>query len=88
MVYCAEAQDNGTDNLNALVLDTELDAKLIGDSFSGLPELEVSGAITVSGPSLYSADAPSLEARRIRLIPYNAFANRGSDSMLVWIRVK
>ena len=88
VVYCAEAQDNGTDNLNALVLDTELDAKLIGDSFSGLPELEVSGAITVSGPSLYSADAPSLEAKRIRLIPYNAFANRGSDSMLVWIRVK
>lgn len=87
IVYCAEAQDNGTDNLNALVVNSALDAKLIEDSFTGLPELEVAGKIAVSGDALYSSEPPRYEARRIRLIPFNSFANRGSDSMLVWIRV-
>ena len=87
IVYCAEAQDNGTDNLNALVVNSALDAKLIEDSFTGLPELEVAGKIAVSGDALYSSEPPRYEARRIRLIPFNSFANRGSDSMLVWFRV-
>lgn len=87
IVYCAEAQDNGTNNLNALVLDSALDAKVIADSFTGLPELEVTGKMTVTGDALYSSEPPKYEPRRIRLIPFNSFANRGSDSMLVWFRV-
>ncbi len=88
IVYCAEGQDNGTDNLNALILDRELDAKATDNSFSDLPEIEVNGRITVTSNALYSYDSPRYEAKKIHLIPYNAFANRGADNMLVWIRTE
>ncbi len=87
VVYCAEAQDNGTDNLNTFVIYSVLDAKVIEDSFTGLPEIEIAGKLAVTGSKLYSNEPPKYEPRRIKLIPYNSFANRGADSMLVWIRV-
>ena len=87
IVYCAESKDNGTDNLNALIIEGVNNASIIEDSFSGLPEIELDGKISVSGSSLYSFEPPKYEARRIRFIPFNSFANRGADNMLVWFRI-
>ena len=87
IVYCIEAQDNNTDNLNAIVLDRELGAEVEESEFAILPEILVNAYMTSSKGTLYSSEPPKYEPKRVRLIPYNAFANRGSDSMLVFIRV-
>jgi DUF1680 family protein len=34
--------------------------------------------------ALYSRQAPSYEAASLKLIPYNAFANREETDMRVW----
>lgn len=35
---------------------------------------------------MYNGMISEYEKTRIKLIPYNAFANRGDASMLVWLR--
>ena len=88
VVYCAEAQDNVTDNLNALSLCDELDATLEDSTLFVLPTVEVNGKLTETSEELYSAEKPTQKNVRIKLIPYCGFANRGADSMLVWLRTE
>ena len=86
VVYCAEGRDNATENLNALVVDTAGEAALVNSALTRLPEIELSAKAPVEEADLYSSEPPRYEDRVLRLIPYHAFANRGSDNMLVWLR--
>ena len=88
IVYCAEGMDNGGD-LHTLALSPDFPRqpyRRIYDERFGLDTLEVSGYRVVSAAEgLYTRTAPSLRPEKIRLIPYNAFANRGESDMRVWL---
>ena len=86
VVYCAEGRDNATDNLNAIMIDTSGEAATVNGTLTALPELELAGRIAIVGESLYSTEPTRYEEKTVRLIPYNSFANRGTDNMLVWLR--
>ena len=90
VVYCAEGVDNGEGELHGYLLPAgELAAVEELDGPYGLPELTVSclrqGA---DGGSLYRNTPPVTEAATLRLIPYNAFANRAETDMRVWFRAE
>lgn len=90
LVYCVEEADNGP-NLTQLVLPKEAELVVAGAS----PDL--GGAVVLEGTALridssawgnalYSCNEHSLEPRRIKFIPYYAWANRIPGEMTVWIR--
>lgn len=83
VVYCAEWADNG-DNLHALCLSSDFKCKIEYDPSIGLNALEISGFEACSQGGLYTRGRRELKEKKIRLIPYNAFANRGPGDMLVW----
>lgn len=89
LIYCLEEVDNG-ENLCGLSLPEE--AKF---SYSYQPEiLNGIGVITTTGKklqhndtnSLYTNNKPKLETSKLTFIPYYAWANRGENEMLVWMR--
>ena len=88
VVYCAESVDNG-ENLHALSLSLPLSVReMPGDDF-GLPILEVDGERRLPFErKLYSNLPPKTECVRVKLIPYNCFANRGESDMQVWMQAK
>jgi hypothetical protein len=86
-VYCLEGADNG-ERLNRISVSPRAasDAKLVKD-FHGLYSIEVEGFIDGEDDRLYfAADEGKKIAKRLKFIPYFAFANRGSSDMLVWVR--
>lgn len=91
VVYCAEGVDNG-ETLHALAISPDFPQQPYARQYDeriGLDVLDVSGyRIESAGEGLYaragSAKA-SLRPVNIRLIPYNAFANRGESDMRVWL---
>ena len=87
VVYCAEGADNFAD-LGAVRIDPEGKFELRDGEFM-LPNLEVKATVPKESGSLY-ADAREQEYEDValKLIPYYAFANRGSDSMQVWFLKK
>ena len=87
IVYCLEGQDNGTANLNALAIDRNARASVKVGEVTSLPEIEIAGQEIVAGEALYSTEAPKTCDKTLRFIPYHAFANRGSDNMLVFVFV-
>ena len=58
-------------------------ARILNPSI-GLNVLEISGFEACSQGGLYTRGRRELKEKKIRLIPYNAFANRGPGDMLVW----
>ena len=50
--------------------------------------VEVNGFEDSGFASLYLTYRADMAQRRIKFIPYFAFANRGESDMLVWMRVK
>ena len=87
IVYCLEGQDNGTANLNALVIDSDIKATVKCGKVTSLPEIELAGKERIAGDSLYSTEAPKICDKTLKFIPYHAFANRGRDNMLVFVPV-
>ena len=84
IVYCAEAVDN-CENLHSLVLtNTDGAIESYSDEFHGII-LELNGLKLISSTELYSELPPTSENVKIKLIPYYGFANRGENSMLVWL---
>ncbi len=87
LVYCAEKCDNGVP-LNNLLVSTELNAELSFDASMQAYIAEVDGFEDAGFDSLYRTFKPDFIARKIKFIPYFAFANRGESDMLVWMRIK
>lgn len=86
-VYCLEGVDNG-ERLNRISVspDAVSEAELIKD-FHGLYSIELDGFVDRDDDRLYFAAAESEKvSKRLKFIPYFAFANRGSSDMLVWVR--
>lgn len=81
VVYCLEGPDNPRD-LHNIRLDPNGSWKPVPGPFL-LPDLEGVGQMPVDDDRLY---APLGETRQVsvRLIPYYAFANRGTSEMEVW----
>jgi DUF1680 family protein len=86
VVYCMESIDNG-ENLTS--------AKIIGNyeyensEIFGNPIVKITcdGEMSAeSSDSLYSETPFKTERKKLTLIPYAAWANRGRSEMIVWIR--
>ena len=91
VVYCAESVDNG-ENLHAFAVPAALSATEAYSEEYGLPVLTVDAfRYADTDDSLYvhaSESKPSFISTKLKLIPYNAFANRGESDMLVWFHEK
>lgn len=86
-VCAAESADN-TENLHSIFIDKNFKANAVySDEMSGY-KVEVKAYRAVSDGKLYSAYDEKFEDFTLNMIPYAAFANRGSDNMCVWFKVK
>lgn len=86
IVYCAEGVDNGN-NLHRFSVPADFSYTEDFDNEFGLPTLEVDAyeKIFFDGAP-YANKAPKKVKTKIKLIPYNSFANRGENDMSVWLR--
>lgn len=82
VVYCAEEVDNG-DGLHRFSVAPSFGWKETAEYFGGLPALQIE-AYRLADSEPYTTAAPARERVSLRLIPYNAFANRGESDMRVW----
>ena len=83
LVYCIEGVDNGED-LKSVAIDTK-GAFAVTDQEFLLPSLSTTGYRPVESDDLYAPADDACEAFPLRLIPYYAFANRGTTEMHVWL---
>ena len=86
VVYCAEGVDNGN-NLHRFSIPADFGYELGEWDEFGLPILTVDAYETLSlGGVPYSRVSPRKQRTKLKLIPYNGFANRGESDMAVWLR--
>ena len=78
IVYCSEAPD--VEGGKALDLLLDASRPLVASPDPGL-----FGGVTVVHADVRSVTTPSSPARRVRLIPYYLWANRGAGEMSVWL---
>ena len=84
VVYCAESVDNG-ENLHRLSIPSKFHCTESKSAEFGLPTLEITAFEKAPYKnSLYSSKAPAKSEIKVKLVPYNVFANRGESNMLVW----
>ena len=88
IVYCAEGIDNGEGELHTYYLTDDFAATVEDSEAYGLPTMTVSCTKRVDERTLYSNKPPRYEAAALKLIPYNAFANRAETDMRVWFAAK
>ncbi|MBP3361312.1 MAG: glycoside hydrolase family 127 protein [Clostridia bacterium] len=86
VVYCAEGVDNGADLKNVRV-DIHGNFELGSAEFL-LPSIKTTGFRDADFDSLYKFADDAYEEFPLTLIPYYAFANRGTSEMLVWLLKK
>ena len=86
IVYCAEGIDNGED-LKSVSVDTcgKFD---LGETEFLLPNIYTKAYLPKKSEELYSDISEELDEIPLKLIPYYAFANRGSSDMVVWLLKK
>lgn len=87
LVYCAEKIDNGAP-LNNLAVSSELNPVISYNEEMQACVVDVDGYEDEPFDSLYRNYSAAMKERRIRFIPYYAFANRGESDMLIWFRVR
>ena len=83
LVYCMEACDNDLP-LRDVRLSESADWRMVMDETLGVPVLDTDGCIRHWNDRVLYGDCAALEMCRVRLIPYFAFANRGSTDMIIW----
>jgi DUF1680 family protein len=88
IVYCAEGIDNGEGELHSYYLNDDFTAVVEDSEAYGLPTLTVACAKRVDEGTLYSNQPPKYADATLKLIPYNAFANRAETDMRVWFACK
>ncbi|GHV13003.1 hypothetical protein FACS1894219_07040 [Clostridia bacterium] len=87
VVYCAESIDNG-ENLKAVEISKTPDFKCEKSEILGnaIVKITCNAEITVDDSgALYSEVPFKTESKRLTLVPYAAWANRGRSEMLVWL---
>ena len=85
VVYCAEGVDNGERTLHQFIIPRDFTAIEDQNNGYGLPTLTVPCTKqVVDGAGLYRNSPPETQPATLRLIPYNAFANREETDMRVW----
>lgn len=88
-LYCLEGTDNG-DHLWTLRLpeDSDLEYSYHPELLNGTGVIRAKGkrAISSGSTSLYSARRSEEAEAALTFIPYYAWANRGENEMMVWIR--
>jgi DUF1680 family protein len=88
VVYCAEGVDNGEGQLHEYAITDDFTAQVGNSDAYGLPTVTIPCEKRVDEGALYSRQAPRYEAATLKLIPYNAFANREETDMRVWFASK
>ena len=83
VVYCIEGVDNG-DDLKAVAIDPK-GAFSLSDREFLLPSITTTGYRPAASEALYAPAGDDYEPIPLRLIPYYAFANRGTTEMHVWL---
>ena len=83
LVFCMEAVDNDMP-LRDIRLSESADWRMSMDETLGVPVLDTDGCVRHWNDNVLYGDCAALEIRRIRMIPYFAFANRGSTDMILW----
>ena len=83
VVYCIEGVDNGED-LKSVAIDPKCEFTVTDREFL-LPTLTTTGYRPAESEDLYTPADDAVEAFPLRLIPYYAFANRGTTEMHVWL---
>ncbi len=86
VVYCAEGVDNGKD-LKSVRVDINGDFKPAASEFL-LPSIHTTAYQQPQSESLYRPAADDWNKIPFTLIPYYAFANRGTTEMCVWLLEK
>ncbi len=87
-IYCLEEVDNGK-QLAALSIpkDANFSYKWNGDILNGVGIIEANGArIDNNNADLYFVGEERCTSTKLKFIPYYAWANRGENEMLVWVR--
>lgn len=89
LVYCAEEADNG----RILPLFIKEDAEPRAMEFEpeilrGIVPIEIDGYEREESGELYSTEKPKYVERKLRLIPYYTWANRGENQMRVWLPLR
>ncbi len=88
VVYCAEGVDNGEGQLHNYRITYPLNADVESSDSYGLPSMTVTCERRTDDSALYSNQPPRYETATLKLIPYNAFANREETDMRVWFLAK
>lgn len=83
VVYCIEGVDNGKD-LKCVSIDTKAGYRLLPADFL-LPSIGATGYVPKASDALYAPADDACDQIQLKLIPYYAFANRGTTEMQVWI---
>lgn len=86
LVYCAERIDNDAP-LNNLSVSEKLNAEIAFNEEMQAYTVETDGFEDGAFNSLYRTYRSKFVKKRIKFIPYFAFANRGESDMLVWMRI-
>lgn len=87
LVYCAESVFNDGINLNNLSLRTELRAQTQYSEKLNANILTADAYEDAQTDLLYRAYNPDdKKKRRIKLLPYFAYANNGESNMIIWFR--
>lgn len=84
LVYCAEGIDNDF-SLNSILFNKDLHYHLVKSDKLDANMLEIDVDIPISMNELYSFNAYKYEKKKLRMIPYYCFANRGETEMRVWL---
>ncbi len=91
VLYCAESVDNG-ENLHALAVSADFSSEVRYEPTLGLNVLELDAFRygETDGGLYHRAKTSALMWKpvKLRMIPYQAFANRGETDMLVWLHEK
>ncbi|MBR6917599.1 MAG: glycoside hydrolase family 127 protein, partial [Clostridia bacterium] len=87
VVYCLEGKDNEYD-LQKLCLNAGCEFDISFSEEFALPVLTTTGFCKRGAPSLYAPYIAEYDPATLKFIPYFAFANRGGDDMIVWIKIK
>jgi DUF1680 family protein len=95
LVYCAEGVDNPGLDLATVTVPAQAEVTTSEGAFLGAPELQVAAVVGtgVAGTAVTGTDVSGTgagDARTgtpdpLRLVPYFAWANRGTGSMRVWL---
>ena len=88
VVYCAEGVDNGEGELHTYRIPRDFTAEVGASDAYGLPTLTVPCEKRTDEGTLYSRRPPVYTPATLKLIPYNAFANRAETDMRVWFAAK